>query len=452
MKGIVISGTGSGVGKTVITTGLLSRLSKEMKVQAYKVGPDFIDPMYHTAATGRRSRNLDSFFMDRETIRNLVGYSSSGADICVVEGVRGLYEGLSGTTDECSTAEMAKILGFPVILIVDASSLTRSAAAIINGFKAFDRDVNIAGVILNNVSGEHHRTKLTDALKRYTDTEVIGVIERDAENAVGKRHLGLNTIREHSKGDIAPLEAMVSELDTDRIMDAAESNECGHLPSDPPYRRHDCGMKVAVPTDDAYCFYYQENLECMSAAGMDIITFSPLNGDMLPDADIYYLGGGYPELFAERISENRDFLEGLKTASDDGRMILGECGGLLTMCGSLTMNGVSARMSGIFDADAYMSGRHGPRYVIAGSTGDNPLFPGMSVRGHEFHYSSVRPNREYPYGYGLRRGDGLGGSRDGLVVNRSMGTYMHHHALSTDDWMGTVSGAVRRRVRRSGTV
>ncbi|MBQ7702468.1 MAG: hydrogenobyrinic acid a,c-diamide synthase (glutamine-hydrolyzing), partial [Candidatus Methanomethylophilaceae archaeon] len=211
MKGVIIAGTGSGAGKTSITTGLLSRLSKSMSVQAFKVGPDFIDPMYHSLATGRTARNLDTFMMSKETVRNLVHHSSKDADLCVVEGVRGLYEGLSGTSDECSTAEMAKTLGFPVILVVNARSLTRSAAAIINGFKSFDKDVNIAGVIFNNVSNSQHERKLREATERYTDTEIVGIVRRDTKNIIGERHLGLKTINENGKKDIEPLESMVSE-------------------------------------------------------------------------------------------------------------------------------------------------------------------------------------------------------------------------------------------------
>ena len=199
MKGVIIAGTGSGAGKTSITTGLLSRLSKSMSVQAFKVGPDFIDPMYHSLATGRTARNLDTFMMSKETVRNLVHHSSKDADLCVVEGVRGLYEGLSGTSDECSTAEMAKILGFPVILVVNARSLTRSAAAMINGFKSFDKDVNIAGVIFNNVSNSQHERKLREATERYTDTEIVGIVRRDTKNIIGERHLGLKTINENGK-------------------------------------------------------------------------------------------------------------------------------------------------------------------------------------------------------------------------------------------------------------
>jgi cobyrinic acid a,c-diamide synthase len=309
----------------------------------------------------------------------------------------------------------------------------------INGFRSFDKDVNIAGVILNNVSGEHHRTKLLDAVHKYTDTEVIGIVERDTESTIRERHLGLDTISEKGKEDIAPLEGIVSELDLDRILDIAESFGSDDLPSDPPYASHNSGIKVAVPRDDAYCFYYPENLECMKAAGMDVRFFSPLNGDMLPDADVYYLGGGYPELFLDRISENRDFLEGLKTAYEDGRMILGECGGLVTMCNSMTDGRNTVRMSGIFDADASVSGRHGPRYMIADATAQNPFFPGVSMRGHEFHYSDVRINGKYGHGYNLSRGVGLGSSKDGIVSRRSMGSYMHHHALSVKDWLGHVA-------------
>ena len=435
MKGVIIAGTGSGAGKTSITTGILSRLSKSMSVQAFKVGPDFIDPMYHSLATGRTARNLDTFMMSKETVRNLVHHSSKDADLCVVEGVRGLYEGLSGTSDECSTAEMAKILGFPVILVVNARSLTRSAAAMINGFKSFDKDVNIAGVIFNNVSNSQHERKLREATERYTDTEIVGIVRRDTKNIIGERHLGLKTINENGKKDIEPLESMVSEIDTDRLMDIAETASIDDKDAKDPFARHKCGLKAAVPMDDAYCFYYSENIECMKAAGMNVKTFSPVAGDSLPDADFYYLGGGYPELFLEQISENKDFLEGLKTASDDGKMILGECGGLMSMCSSIEDKTGKYTMSGVFDAESRMCGRHGPTYVIADTTDKNPLFSDMKIRGHEFHYSEVVPIIHYDYGYDLERGIGIDNRHDGLINKNSLGSYVHQHALSVDDWL-----------------
>ena len=437
MKGVIIAGTGSGAGKTSITTGLLSRLSKDMKVQAFKVGPDFIDPMYHSLATGRPARNLDTFMMSKDTVKNLVGYASEGADICIVEGVRGLHEGLSGTSDECSTAEMAKLLRFPVILVVNARSITRSAAAMINGFKSLDPDVNIAGVIFNNVSNSQHERKLIEATEKYTDAEIVGMVRRDTKNTIGERHLGLKTINENGKKDIEPLEGMVSEIDTDRLLAIAESSEY-HFEYTNPFAVHDSGLKAAVPMDDAYCFYYRENIECMKAAGMDVRTFSPLAGDSLPDADFYYLGGGYPELFLKELSENRDFMDGLKAASEDGRMILGECGGLMSLCASIEDKSGKYKMSGVFDAESKMCGRHGPTYVIADTTEHNPLFPKMTVRGHEFHYSEVLPKSDYHYGYSMNRGIGIDNKHDGLVFRRSLGSYVHQHALSVKDWLSKI--------------
>ena len=178
MKGAVIAGAGSGVGKTSIATGIMSSLSRRMEVQPFKVGPDFIDPMYHTVATGRRSRNLDTFMVPESRIRGVVGNASKGADICIVEGVRGLYEGLSGASDQCSTAEMAKVLGFPVVLVMDVRSLTRSAAAMINGLVTFDPGVDVRGVILNNVSGKQREDKLREAIGRYCDVDIVGVVRR----------------------------------------------------------------------------------------------------------------------------------------------------------------------------------------------------------------------------------------------------------------------------------
>lgn len=438
MKGIVIAGTGSGAGKTSITTGLLSKMSKFMKVQAFKVGPDFIDPMYHSLATGRPARNLDTFMMSEGKIRNLVGYASNDSNICIIEGVRGLYEGLSGINDNSSTAEIAKILGFPVILIVNARSLTRSAAAIVNGFKSFDPDVNIAGVIFNGVSNQQHEIKLREATKKYTDAEIIGVVRYEHDHAIGERHLGLKTINEKGKNDIKPLESLVDGIDIDRIMDIAESSCVPDVEYVCPYTVHNSNLKVAIPMDDAYCFYYRENIECMVAAGMSVRTFSPLAGDSLPDADFYYLGGGYPELFGKQLSDNLDFLEGLKNASIEKKKILGECGGLMTMCSSIQNEDGVFSMSGIFDSKSIMSTRHGPNYVIARTTANNPMFDHMTIRGHEFHYSKIIPNSEYAFGYNMERGIGIDGESDGLILNNSMGSYMHQHALSVDDWLGKI--------------
>ena len=434
MKGFVIAGTGSGVGKTSIATGLMSALSRKYKVQAFKAGPDFIDPMYHTAATGRPSRNLDSFMMDEGRIRNLVGYSSKDADLCIVEGVRGLYEGFSGDGDIGSTAYLAKTLGLPVVLVVNAGSLTRSAAAIINGFRDFDPDVKIAGVILNKVSGSQHSEKLDLAMRTYCKgVKLLGKIRKDSENTLEQRYLGLATLHNYDQGNIVPLERLVDTVDLDMLVDIAESFQT-ELPDSSPYVSRKSGLRAAVPYDDAYCFLYRENVECMQASGIDVKFFSPVKGDPLPDADMAYLCGGYPELFADKISDNKGYLEGLKQMSDEGKPILGECGGMMTLCKDMKVkSGETYRMVGCFDATADMVGkRHGPTYVIADATPDNPLFSG-TVKGHEYHYSEVQAG-DSEFCFSVRRGQGISGKMDGMFRNRTVGTYLHQHALSHEDW------------------
>ncbi len=444
MKGFVISGAGSGVGKTSVTTGILSLLSKKYKVQAFKAGPDFIDPMYHTAATGRRSRNLDSFMLSDEKIRNVAGYASNDADLIVVEGVRGLYEGFQGDGDIGSTAYIAKLLGLPVVLVLDAGSLTRSLAAIINGFRSFDPEVKIAGVILNKVSGPQHSEKLDVAMSTYCkDVKVVGKVRKDRDNVLGQRYLGLHTLHSFEKGEIEPLERLVDPLDLDVLMGIAEETETD-LPTGSPYMQRDVSMTAAVPVDDAYSFYYAENLECLEASGIKVKTFRPTDGERLPEADMVYLGGGYPELYADRISQNRDFLEGVKQMSQEGRPVYGECGGLMTMCSSLKdKNNVSYPMAGVFDATAEMVGvRHGPTYVLADANTVNPLFKGP-VRGHEYHYSEVKCQNPV-FGFDVKRGLGISGGKDGLVKGNSVGAYMHQHALSSDDWAKGFADAVQR--------
>ena len=435
MKGFVIAGTGSGVGKTSITTGIMSLLSKRYKVQGFKVGPDFIDPMYHSAATGRPSRNLDSFLLNDNKIRNLVGFASEDADVCVVEGVRGLYEGFTGDSDVGSTAHLAKLLNLPVVLVVDSGSLTRSTAAIINGFRSFDPDVKIAGVILNKVSGSQHSEKLNVTMSTYCkDVKVVGKIKKDRENTLGQRHLGLDTIVDEEHSGVSTLERLVDSVDLDMLMGIAESTD-PDLPKDSPYVKRDADADIAVPYDDAYCFYYRENLECLEASGFRIRKFSPVAGERLPEADAVYLGGGYPELHADDISMNRDFLDGVRNMAQDGKPVLGECGGLMSLCsGMVDKEGIRHDMIGVFGCDSvFVNKRHGPTYVMADATPDNPLFSG-SIRAHEYHYSEVTATGSETFGFDVKRGQGIVDKKDGLVFQNTVGTYMHQHALSADDW------------------
>jgi cobyrinic acid a,c-diamide synthase len=436
MRKLIIAGAGSGVGKTTIATGIISRLSKRYTVQAFKVGPDFIDPMFHTIASGRPSRNLDSFFMDKETISNLFGWSTQDADIAVIEGVRGLYDGLTATGDTGSTAEIAKLLDASVILVVNARSLAKSAAAVVLGFKMLDPEVRIEGVILNQVSGERHRQKAIEAVESLTGTRVVGTIERDS-NRLAERHLGLVTPGDtDSRKAISGVEELVKDIELEPLLEISEKGRELNFPTTSPFPvLEPSGIRIGVPRDQAFSFYYQENLESLQAAGADLVEFNPLRGDPLPEADGYYLGGGYPEMHLESLASNRDFLEGLNTASMDRKTIYGECGGMMTLCRSISNGTKNGKMAGVFDHEATLTDhRQGLSYVISEGTPDNFLFAGQIVRGHEFHYSKLIPPATGPFAFDVMRGTGIDGKHDGLVIRRTMGTYMHQHALANKEW------------------
>ena len=436
MRKIIIAGAGSGVGKTTVATGIISRLSKRYRVQAFKVGPDFIDPMFHAIASGRPSRNLDSFFMDNRTIRNLFGWSTQDADIAVIEGVRGLYDGLTATGDTGSTAEIAKLLDASVILVVNARSLAKSAAAVVLGFKMLDPEVRIEGVILNQVSGERHRQKAIEAVESLAGTRVVGTIERDS-NRLAERHLGLVTPEDtDSRKAISDVEELVKDIELEPLLEISEKGKELDFPTTTPFPvREPDGVRIGVPRDQAFSFYYQENLESLQSAGAELVGFNPLKGDHLPEADGYYLGGGYPEMHLESLASNRDFLEGLKTASLDGKTIYGECGGMMVLCDSISNGAKNGKMAGVFAHDATLTDhRQGLSYVISNGTKDNFLFEGQTVRGHEFHYSKLIPPPAGPFAFDVVRGTGIDGKHDGLVTRRTMATYMHQHALANKEW------------------
>ena len=435
MKGFIVAGTGSGVGKTSITTGIMAILSKKYKVQGFKVGPDYIDPMYHSVATGRPSRNLDSFMLSDDQIKKIVASASKDSDIFVIEGVRGLFEGMYGDSDLGSTAYIAKLLNVPVVLVLDTTSLTRSAAAIVKGFKSFDPDIKIAGVILNKVSGKQHSDKLDISFSTYCkDIDVIGKIPKDKVNSIPQRHLGLTTIKNKDRTGINYLEKLVENLDYEKL-DAISENINFDIENTSPYVERKENASIAVPYDDAYCFYYEDNLECLRKSGFKIKKFSPIDGESLPSADAIYLGGGYPELYLSELSSNKDFLDGIKNMHLENKPILGECGGLMSLCSNIVdQKGIKYSMAGVFDCDSvFVNKRHGPTYVVAEPTKDNPLFY-ETVKAHEYHYSEVELSLNSSLCFNLLRGEGIKDRKDGLYSKNSLGTYMHQHALSSNDW------------------
>jgi len=432
---IVLAGTGSAVGKTTIATGIMKVLSEEYRVQPYKVGPDYIDPSYHTLATGNDSRNLDSFFMSYGQIRTVFerGIKISKADFGIIEGVRGLYEGISPTGDVGNTASIAKALGAPVILIINSRSLVKSAAAIVIGFKSLDPAIKIEGVILNKVKNKRHYLKTKEAVETLAKTPVIGGIQRDDAIAVEQRHLGLVPAleRENILNYIEKWGEIIKEnIDLDTFMSIMKNAE--KLPEgreDTWLQGNRKKVKIGVPMDEAFNFYYVENLEALRANNVEIVHFSPLKDEEIPDVDGLYIGGGYPEIFAEELESNESMRKSIFKFHQNDNPIYGECGGLMYLTNSI--NG--KKMCSVFNYDSKMTEKvQSLSYVIAEANYDNIITKkGEQFRGHEFHYSKVLLNGTKPqFAFKILRGKGITGGMDGLMKKSSVASYMHTHTAA----------------------
>ena len=441
MKRVVLTGTGSGVGKTTIATGIMKALSDEHKIQPFKVGPDYIDPSYHNCATGVSSRNLDSFFMSdgqiRQSFKN--GMTSSHADYGIIEGVRGLYEGISPTNDIGSTSSIAKALNSPVILIINSRSLVRSAAAMTLGFKALDSRIDIEGVILNNVKSQKHYLKTKEAVEKLANTLVLGGIERDNSISMEQRHLGLIPAVEQERisGLVEKWGELIREnIDLDALMEVMDNsnpiiNEYEPIWS-PNKTKHK--TRIAVPFDEAFNFYYKENLEALEYNNAKIDYFSPIHDEQLPSVDALYIGGGYPEIFKKELSKNTTMLESIKEFSQDNHPIYAECGGLMYLCKTID----SLPMVDVFPYHSMLTKRvQGLSYTIAHVQRDNPILKkNTTYHGHEFHYSKVEytGSNSNDFAFSMRRGVGITGKYDGLLKNNTLASYIHTHTACLPDF------------------
>lgn len=441
MKRVVLTGTGSGVGKTTIATGIMKALSDEHKIQPFKVGPDYIDPSYHNCATGVSSRNLDSFFMSdgqiRQSFKN--GMTSSHADYGIIEGVRGLYEGISPTNDIGSTSSIAKALNSPVILIINSRSLVRSAAAMTLGFKALDSRIDIEGVILNNVKSQKHYLKTKEAVEKLANTRVLGGIERDNSISMEQRHLGLIPAVEQERisGLVEKWGELIREnIDLDALMEIMDNsnpiiNEYEPIWS-PNKTKHK--TRIAVPFDEAFNFYYKENLEALEYNNAKIEYFSPIHDEQLPSVDALYIGGGYPEIFKKELSKNTTMLESIKEFSQDNHPIYAECGGLMYLCKTID----SLPMVDVFPYHSMLTKRvQGLSYTIAHVQRDNPILKkNTTYHGHEFHYSKVEytGSNSNDFAFSMKRGVGITGKYDGLLKNNTLASYIHTHTACLPDF------------------
>ncbi|HVO77675.1 MAG TPA: cobyrinate a,c-diamide synthase [Methanomassiliicoccales archaeon] len=430
----MIAGERSGVGKSTLTIGIMSALaSRGLAVQPFKSGPDFLDPMHHRAATGRASRNLDTWMFPAYVLESF-GRASNGADVSVIEGGMGLYDGFSGSSEEGSAAHLSKVLGCPVVLVIDAAASARSAGAVALGFKHYDEDVKIAGVVFNNVAGEKHRRSLEASLKGI---ECLGGIPRLPPIELPERHLGLVPAEESGDGDrIGEIQHVVEEnVNVERILEIARS-----APPLPPIERRIVSSRqrcvIAVARDPAFNFYYEDNFDILWNLGASLMFFSPLRDD-LPIADGYYFGGGYPEVFAEGLAANARMKDHLRREAGRGAPVYAECGGLMYLCSSVTdLNGGRHRMCGVFEAEAEMMPKlQAVSYVEVRAVRDNLLAKsGWGTRGHVFHFSRIVDVREPTYSYELKGGAGIEGAKDGLVVNGTLASYTHLHFGSCPDF------------------
>ncbi|MEM0029291.1 MAG: cobyrinate a,c-diamide synthase [Candidatus Nitrosocaldus sp.] len=445
---VVIAGTSSGVGKTSITIGIMYALKeKGYKVQGFKVGPDYIDPSYHTSVTGVASRNLDPWLMGEDGVVEsfINSMHTSNAEIAVIEGVMGLYDGLSGIDDYASTAYIATLLDSPVILVIDASKAARSVAAMALGFIEFNREVKVKGVILNNVAGDRHARYCLDALEQK-GIPVLGIVRRNKDTRLKERHLGLVPTYESSKArdDALATARYVSEyINVDGILDIARSassssrlkhervevdNDDDAVVVDHSYSRKDVIIGVAL--DESFNFYYADNLEMLSRYAR-VVYFSPIKDEEPPECDGLYIGGGFPEVLASMLASNAEMMKRVKDNAEDGMPIYAECGGLMYLSRSITdTDGSKYNMVGLIDADTIMDRRLTLNYTEARVDAPSCIIadPGSMVRGHEFHYSTLADIAgDSRFAYEMLRGKGVDGKRDGFIVQNTLASYMHLH-------------------------
>ncbi len=430
---MAVAGTHSGSGKTTVTLGLMAALRRKgLTVQGFKVGPDFIDPGHHHTITGRAAHNLDGWMIRQEDNRSIFLRGLWGADAGVIEGVMGLFDGISGTDDTGSTARTAKELGVPVVLVVDARSMARSAAAVALGFARFDPELRLAGVVFNRVGSEAHARMLEEAMEAVPGVRLLGCLPRDEGLKIPSRHLGLVTADDHSMDEdrVDQLARWAStHLDLDRLMSEAPEFQALPPSTEGPGEKTE---RIGLARDEAFCFYYAENLRLLEAAGAELIPFSPLHDKALPEGvSGLYIGGGYPELHCETLSANRSMKKAVRTFVQTGGAVYAECGGFMYLMRTIRdLKGRGHRMADVFPFDAIMETRlRSLGYREITTRRDSLLGPaGTCVRGHEFHYSRMTGAEEgHDPVYTVSGRLGLEEAEEGFSVEGALGSYIHLH-------------------------
>ncbi len=450
---LLLAALRGGAGKTTLTLGLLAAWRDQgRRLVPFKKGPDYIDPAWHALAAGCPSHNLDPFLMEGDQILATVARHAAQADALLIEGNRGLYDGLDAQ-GTYSTAELAKFLATPVVIVVDCTMRTRTTAALVLGCQHFDPQVPIRGVILNQIARPRHESIIRQAIETYCGIPVLGAIPRLKCDVFPERHMGLVPPQEHA----AAVRAVTTARDlAQRYLDleglwqvAAQAPPLPDAPEvSPPYAAICDPVTIGVIRDSAFQFYYPENLEALREQGAALVTLSALEDPILPpNLDALYIGGGFPETHAKALAENLSFRNSVKAAAQAGLPIYAECGGLMYLGETIQIHGEKFPMVGLFPYDFVMGKKpQGHGYTILQVARDNPYFPrGTVLKGHEFHYSQMVPDPapEVPMAFTVSRGAGIGGQREGLLYQNVLATYTHVHALGCPQW----AAALVRRAR-----
>ena len=450
---LLIAGLRGSSGKTLITLGLLAAWTRKgQQIAPFKKGPDYIDSSWLSRAAGRPCRNLDLFLMSPQEIVRSVGGTVRRDDLVVIEGNRGLYDGLDAQ-GTCSTAELAKVLRSPVVLVVDCTKAIRTVAAIVLGCQRLDPQVPLRGVILNQLAGRRHESVVREAIAQVCGLPVLGAVPRLAELPLPERHLGLVPPPEHDRVTQALDQAAgiaTKYLDMEALESLArqaaplESAGCGST--------LESGLRpqptrIGVFRDAAFQFYYPENLEALTREGAALVEISPLRDAALPDVDGLYIGGGFPETLAAGLAANQPFLQSLRAAVDQGLPVYAECGGAVFLGETLRVQDQQYPLAAVLPLAFVLGNKpQGHGYVELETVASNPFFSvATSLRGHEFHYTYIQPSaKELRFVFRVRRGYGMDGQRDGICHRNVLASYTHLHALASTSWAPAVVRAARR--------
>jgi cobyrinic acid a,c-diamide synthase len=464
MSGIVIAGTASGVGKTLVTLGLISVFRRKgLKVQPFKVGPDFIDPGYHTLASGLSSRNLDGWMLSTDRVQETFLKHTRQSDLAIVEGVMGLFDGSDGKSEKGSTAQIAKLLDLPVILVVDARSMARSVGAVVYGFEQYDPKINVAGVIFNRVGSSKHYEYLHDAVTVRCSAKVLGYLSRHEALQLPERHLGLVTAGEFGlpKNLMNHLiHEVESHVKIDEILLTAKRHSFAKnlgsgisaIPAQILSKPVFPAVRLAVASDDAFSFYYPDNLDLLSELGVDLCYFSPMRDISLPEGiHGIYLGGGYPEIYAGALAANQAIRKEIRQAAEEGLPIYAECGGLMYLTRAIQdPDGRAHEMVGLFPTEARMlKKRKALGYVEVRLAQDCLLGrAGWTIRGHEYHYSELTSDLLHQNIHGvyelLVRNENAP-RKEGYQYRNVLASYVHLHFGSNPNVAQSIADHLRKR-------